>query len=487
MFQQKIVSTPYTTDSADEYFNSIVRELNHGADASFVSTLRALLSQRVGEHTLRIQYSTSRYTANDAANTTLKHLVPFMLGENPLGYNDKLYIHGINGDAPDRNANLKLIKARFSRSFSGFERVQKVTDFFRKSFAVVCYVNPEIRTTVLFIDKITVRKFHAIQSAVFAFLPWYFDPSKSISQDELDLVVSLQDKTEEKYMEILRRMFDKTDIRSEIIKKRLKGFETRGLENAIADIKSRIRSDDDAVDSYLRSIAELTSKRNENLIKLNSLEETKANAPDEVMEYFLCNKNLDLEHVDGGTIEFSIRGQLAYFDEELAKKAINKTSSFIYRSPLSAGVSREDWKMLMTAIFVDQTLHVQLCSTFKLRTDGYVSAIASRDYDKSTYADYMPNPHLWGYHCLGTHAAAIAQCIKDANMVGAIEQCCASNATVNFADGIVMETFINCLRGGNDRANHKCIKLPDGKVVTANEAITWLHAQNQEGEVTESE
>lgn len=487
MFSQKIEHTPFTTGNANEFFENVVREINHGADDSLLSTLRALLPQRIGTNTLRIQYSTSKYSASDVSNTTLKHLAVYMLGENPSEYKDRLYIHGINGEAPDRNANLKLIKARFARTFSGFERVQKVTDFFRKSFEVVCYVNPQSRTTVLFIDKITVRKFHAVQSAIFACLPWYFDPAQGVSQDELDLILSLQEKTEEKYMEILNRMFEKIDIRSSIIRKRLKGFEARGNERRIAELKSNIESDNGSIDSYLRQIAEVVSRRNERMLNLNALIEMTKNSPDEIMEYFLCNKNLDLENTSGSTIEFTVRGQLVYYNEELAKKTINKETSFIYSYNRGAGISNEDWKMLMLAIFVDQVLHIQACGTFKLKTDGYVSAVSGRDYNKTIYADYIPNPHLWGYHCLGTHSAAIAECINEGNMVGAVEQCVASNATINFADSTVMNTFMQCLAGRNDSVNHKCIQLPDGSVVEAKQAIEWLHAQNKEGEATANE
>ena len=484
MFGQKIVNTPFTSGSAHSYFKDTIYERNTGADARFISTLRALLHQRIGDNKIKVQYSSSKFSQREAEATTVSSLVSYMLSEDPCGYSDKIYIHGINGESPDRNANLKRVRERFARSFNGFERVQKVTDFFRKSFPVVCFVNQQKRTTVIFIDKITLRKFHAIQSAVFAFLPWYFNPDEGVTQDELDLIQSLQEKSPDKYNEVINRMFGAIDIRAAIIRRGLKGFEASYDRITIENLESEIANDNGYIERYLRDIATRSKSVRDKMFRVSTLKERISGTKDELMEYFIHNKNLDLVSVNDSSVTFMVKGQLLYFDEENAKRCINNGRSFIYSYNAGADISNEDYKALMTAIFVDQTLHINVIGEFKLSLEDGVSAIAHFSIDNNTYANYTPNPHLYHFHCLGGNEKIIAEIIRSGNTIGAVEQCCASNSSLNFSDSTVMGRFMYTLCGGNG-INVNCIELPTGEVTTPKGAIEWLKKQGTEETASE--
>ena len=484
MFGQKVVDTPFTSDNARDYFKEIIFEANTGADASFISTLRALLHQRIGNNKIKVQYSSSKYTQKDAESTTIGNFVKYMLSENPCEVRDKIYVHGINGEAPDRNANLRRIREKFVRSFSGFERVQKVTDFFRKSFPVVCFVNPKARTTVLFIDKVTLRKFHAIQSAVFAFLPWYFNPDEGVTQDELDLIQSLQEKTPDKYNEVISRMFSKIDIRSALIRRELKGFEADYDKRTIERLESENRSDNDYINRYISDIAARSKHVQDRLFRISTLRDRINNTEDELMEYFIHNKNLDIISVRDSSIKFMVRGQLLYFDEENAKRCIKNRRSFIYEYTSRYEVSNDDFQTLMTAIFVDQILHVNVISKFALSLTEGVSPISGFNVDDEVYANYTPNPHIYHFRCLGGNEKLIAENIREGNTIGAIEQCCASNSSLNFSDSTVMGRFMAALCGAIS-VNNQCIELPTGEVTTPKGAILWLKKQRTEETTSE--
>lgn len=485
MFQQKIDQTPFTVGNVNDFFSETIRELNGGADKTMISTLRALLYQRIGSDTLSVQYTSSRYSGTDIATTTAKDLVSYMLNENPSRSHNKLFIHGINGESVDRNACFKLIKQRFTRAFSGFERVQKVTDFFRKSFVVVCYVNPTSKTTVIFIDKITVRKFHAIQSAAFAFLPWYFDPTQGVTKHEMDLVQSLQEKTPDKYNETLAHIISAIDIRGTLIRRNLEGFERRYDERQISILENEIETDNNSINRYLRDLASKTRSVQDKMLRVNALKERRDNTESEVMEYFLRNKNLDFIKLRDEEVTFNCRGQLIYFNEELAKRCIDRNTSFVYEH-MSGNLTKAGIKKLMSAIFVEQELFINVCGTFTLDLTAGVSALSGQSYDSAIYGDYTPNPHLYHFGCLGENSGLIAQHIRDGNLIGAIEQCCAATCSLNFNDGAVMGRFMNTLFGGG-RLNNKCIQLPTGDVVKPEEAIEWLNKREQEEATNEQE
>ena len=486
MFGQKVVGTPFTNSSASDFFRNVIYERNSGADDSFITTLRALLYQRIGDNKIKVSYSSSKYSKNEAENSTVGQLVRYMLSEDPREAKDKIYVHGINGESPDRNANLKRIKERFVRSFSGFERVQKVTDFFRKSFPVVCFVNPITRTTVLFIDKITLRKFHAIQSAAFAFLPWYFNPENGVTQDELDLIQSLQEKTPDKYNEVINRMFSAIDIRSALIKRGLKGFEANYDRRAIDRLESENRNDNDYINRYMRDIATRSKNVRDRMFRITALSERINNTQDELMEYFIHNKNLDMVSVRDSVVTFMIRGQILYFDEENAKRCIKNKRSFIYEYNSGSSITDQDYQLLMTAIFVEQTLRINVISQFALSLENGVSPVSHFGVDDGVYSDFTVNPHIYHFGCLGGNEKVIAENIREGNTIGAIEQCCASNSSLNFSDSTVMRRFMATLCGANS-INNKCIQLPTGEVTTPKGAIEWLKQQGTEETTSEQE
>lgn len=484
MFSQKINDSPFTTGDANGFFKGRIDQFNSGADQSLLSTLRALLYKRIKSDTIFVKYSRSAFSKGDVEGVNIETLTRYTISGELPEVSNMLFVHNVDGVAVDRNATLKLFREEFVNYYGvhGFERVQKVTDFFRRSFEVMCFVNPKTKTSVLIVDRLTMRKLHAVQAAVFAFLPWYFDPEGGISEDEKDLIQSLREKTPDKYNEVLKRMFAKCDIRAEIIKTKLTGFEERYMEREIERLQSFVNDRNAKIDSMIRSIAEYSNDINVNLVALSSLKEEVDNPRNEVMDYFLHNKNLILIEVHGSQLTFGVKTKLSYFDEEFARKIIDKPQSVIYRYVGAGGIDRDAYAGLMRAIFLDQTLKINMCAKFKIQIGGEIIAVDGALYPESEYAGYTPNPHLHHYGCLGNNRAHIAQCLKNNNIIGAIEQCCAAASGLNLTDSTVIEHFMKTLCTNRARINHCCIELPDGNVVTPKEAIAWLNSHTVQGE-----
>ena len=482
MFSQKIESSPFTSGEASFFFGEVVYEINSGSDKSFLSTLRAMLYQHLREakHTIGIKYSRSSYSKEDVGGVSISRLVSYMISGNITDASDTIFIHNVDGAAPDRNETMKIIQDKFLPYYSdyGFERIQKVTDVFRKSFKVICFVNPSKRTVILVVDRLTMRKMHAIQAAIFAYLPWYFDPKQNVTEDEMALIYALQEKTPDKYIEVINRMFSKHDIRTEIIKSKLSGFESEYEKREIRSIQSDINDYNSAIDNALNNISEYTKLLSTKQLILAALMEKVDNPTNEVMEYFLHNKNLILQEVSGTTIRFAVKTYLAYFDAEYAKKVINNENSTIYAHIGGSGISREDYKALMEAIFVDQTMRIKMCATFKVTLGGSFEALAGCTYPSEEFGQCTPNPHLHHHHCLGNNRREIALCLKNNNFIGAIEQCCAAASDLNLTDGIVLGDFMYSLCGHRTGININCIELPDGTIVKPKAAIAWLKQQN---------
>ena len=489
MFRQVLSKTPLFNEITNDYFSNIRGECFQN-DASFVSTLRALVAPRMGDgDKIGLIFRTLDYSKDQVKRNSLNDLLYAKDIDFRYLNTGIICICNLTRNSEDNAAMIQKVKENFTKDFPAWMSIDKVEAFFRKTFSVCCFINPETKNVVLFVDSMDIRKCHYLQCGILAFLPWYFDPEKGVSEQEMELIKSLREKTSEKYERCIAEIASKYNFRELRIKKLLTGFETkyeeaevRRVENTIDDLIRKINDYNDAIGDYLRQKADYEIRRAGLQKKIAEGSESS-----EIMEYFLCNKNLVLENISDTTMTFSTIGYITYYDEEEAENVIYNHDSYVYR-PNGRGcnniIPAEDMEMLMKAIFLDQTLKMRFCSSYSFNLRGNVRANERHDYSSIEFRECTPNTHIDRYHCMGNYERVINEMLMEHNYIGAIEQCMASTVSLNFSDGCVMEEFMRRMYGISDYSvNIRCIELPDGKVVEPKEAIEYLKSQNtQEGE-----
>lgn len=489
MFRPTINSTPLTSQTANTFFRNIGGESFHN-DVTFISTLRALVASRVSEgESVFVAFRNTSYSKNTIEDNPSHAVLNAMY--DPRDYGEgSIIIHSFEGNASDNLASFKIIEREFASHNSGFERIVKVTEFFRKTFYSLCYVNPAERKGVIFVDHLNIRRMHYLQCAIFAFLPWYFDPNAGVTEDEMDLIQSLRETTPERYMAAISKIASAYDFRGMHIRNSLKGFETIYEKHQCDSLRSSIQSYIRKIRDYNDQIANVLRNKNDAEIRLMGLEEKIARLEgedSEIMEYFLCNTKLDLEYVNGSELTFVVKDYLMYFDEDMAKTIIDNNNSYVYRH--SRSFDREDVKKLMYAIFIDQVLKLRFCCAYTIRLGERVTGM--RDYSYNESCDtYIPNPHIDRFSCLGNYERTMNERLMDNDAIGAIEQCISSCKSLNFSDSTVMEVFMDRMCSRDGYRHNKCIELPDGNIVDMKGAIEWMKEQEraaQEAEAPEEE
>ena len=489
MFRQVLTKTPLVNEIANDYFTNI-RGREFQGDVSFVSTLRALVAPRMSDDdNITVWFTSSNCTKERIESNSVRDLLDSAGVDLDYLNTGDIYVHNLTRNSEDNAVMMQKVKEKLTKEFPSWKRVEKVEIFFRKIFSVCCFINPERKNVILFVDSMDIRKYHYLQCSILAFLPWYFDPKKGVSEQEMALIKSLREKTSEKYERCIAEIASKYNFRELRIKKLLTGFETkyeeaevRRVENTIDDLIRKINDYNDAIGDYLRQKADYEIRRAGLQKKIAEGSESS-----EIMEYFLCNKNLVLENISDTTMTFSTIGYITYYDEEEAENVIYNHDSYVYR-PNGRGcnniIPAEDMEMLMKAIFLDQTLKMRFCSSYSFNLRGNVRANERHDYSSIEFRECTPNTHIDRYHCMGNYERVINEMLMEHNYIGAIEQCMASTVSLNFSDGCVMEEFMRRMYGISDYSvNIRCIELPDGKVVEPKEAIEYLKSQNtQEGE-----
>jgi hypothetical protein len=500
MFGKMISQTPMTTPEAEGYFGHRIWGTILNGDNTFVSTLRALINPRIPEgDTLCFTYSRSSWDKSSLENISPRDAMSSITCDFAVNAENNIHLHNFcNMDGGESNrAWMDIFEQKFESVYEGWHRVEKVTAFYRNVFHSLCFINPDIKSTIIFADLSTMstpmdmRRMHYLQCGIFAFLPWYFDPSQGVSALEKELVNSLREKTEEHYLQCLAKIAEAYDFRTARIKTLLSGFETR-YERIRAD---QIRNNIDSVIRHLHDLDQqyadyLKQKRDyeANLIGLE-MKISSGSEESEIMDYFLTNRLLLLKDVSNSRMEFVVRAPLDFVDEEIAERYIDNNGSYFYRYASNTGpFTRENLRMLFTELFMTNRLKMQFCAAYRFRLEGSVEALGHYGDYGVDCADYTPNPHIDQYRCLGNYQRIINERLNEQDYIGALEQCIASCKSLNLADSAVMEELIRRIVGRSDNnVNMKCIVLPDGKIVKPEKAIEWLLNEKQEKEAAEAQ
>lgn len=486
MFKSVITTTPLTTDVANGYFENKITGQSWNRDYSFLATLRALLEPRMGDgDSLSLIFGDSSYDEYSLNQTDIGRAIRIITNEY-YNYDGILYIHNFTNPSPAANtAWMEMIKSSFEQRCPGWHLVEKVSTFFRKVFRVLCFINPDKKSTMVFTENMSIREMHYLQCGIFPFMPWYFNQEAGVSEIEMELTKSLREKTSEKYEDCIARIAEKYDFKTARIRQLLAGFESRYERIQCDNVRNQIERANAELDALQERIGDWLKEKRDYEIKLLGLETkiAQSDGDSEIMEYFLCNKHVSLESVSDSTMRFVVCDYLTYFDEDMAKRIIDNQTSYVYRPNGRACnniIPAEDMKMLMEAIFIDEKLRIRFCAAYEFQLEGSTRALGGYHYS-SDYREYMPNTHIDRYRCLGSYGSAMNRCLRDHNYIGAIEQCIASCKSLNFGDSAVMQEFMRVLYGISDYGtNNRCIELPDGSVVKPKEAIEYLKKEAEE-------
>lgn len=484
MFRSTISSTPLTSDIANDFFQNIVGDCYNG-DVSFVATLRALVAPRMQEgDVLRLLITRGSYSVSQISRTPTRNMVKHICDHLTSAADGAISIYSFSSpDQADNYACLELMKSEFCRVYGGWHRLDKITEFFRKTFYVLCFVHPETKRVAIFTDNINNRLFHYLQCSIFAFLPWYFDPKKGVSEDEMALIQSLREKTSDKYEDCIVKIAKQYNFRDAKIRKLLAGFESKYERNECERIKSSIQTCLRTITDLNESIAGYLRSKRDLEIRLLGLETRIASSQkeSEIMEYFLSNNKLHLISVTDNGMTFAVKDYLTFFDEDMAMSVIKNHDSYIYK-PNGRGcnnyIKEEDMELFMTAV-VEQKLKIRFCSAYRFIFGESVIGLRRYNYG-AEFRDCTPNPHIDQYACMGEYERTINTLLSDNNYIIALEQCVASCKSLNFGDSPVMQEFMNRLYGLHDDVNIRCVELPDSRVVTPKEAIEYLKSEGRE-------
>ena len=491
MFKKVITTTPFYDSDSNDFFNNKIwigrRHSLFTDDKTFISTLRALIYPRMKEaDSLSFRgttYESSFYgeSASERDNKSVMQSLVFTPST------DEIQIKNFVCSQEDGELWIGFAKKYFRKAYPSFTEVEKVSEFFKKSFPALCFVDTNNRSVMLFVANLTVAKLHYLQCGIFAFLPWYFDAQEGVSAEEMSLINSLREKDESVYKNVLSEMAKKYDFKTLRLKRLLDGFEYAVENDMIENTEYEIRQYNARMENIQTELMSILVKKEELEAKIlgvrQKIAERKSSGSDgsDIIDYFATNKKLVLFDCEDGRITFGVKDYVTYFDEDLAVKYITNKSSFLYSFD---SFSIENQQKLLKAVFIDKEIKFRVCAAYRISARDGVRPLTYYSFDHN-FDGYTPNVHIDRYACMGNNIPIVEQCLIKHDYIGAIDQCIASAKSLNFADSTVMRQTMCRINGRDTEHNsEKCFELPDGRVVTPKEAIIYLR-KKEKGEVNE--
>lgn len=467
MFTDIISSTPFVSDDANYLFKDKIPHVAVMSDVSLVSTMRAIIAPRMAEG----EHLNINTIAFPGVYTDLNSIISSDYTDTSDYF---LLVNLSNTDTSKREYAFECVKENFVAERAGYEELEMVEGFFAKSFPMLCFINRERKTSIVFVQRLDLRKLHYLQTALFVMMPWYHGPRESVSDNELALIKSLKEKTPGEYIKCLNELIKNYDIRGARIRRLMTGFETRAEEERAQRVEEDIAVQNRYIREYDGYIATALKQKNELLITLMGLKEKISemkHTGSDLMGYLLRNKRISLCDTYGSTVTFIASDYISFFDEDMVERCIGNRRSYVYYEAPD-NESGEKMAKLLRKIFLEGELKLKVCAAYQMTAGKRVQGISGFGFD-SSYDNCMPNPHIQHYACLGNYERILNRLIGESDYIGVVDQCIASVKSLNWGDSTVMSKFMRAMY----RDDFRCIELPNGTMCYPSEAIEWINEQ----------
>ena len=462
MFTKEISSTTLTNDIAERLFDNITAS-SYGPDCSFAATLRAVLHGRL--------------PVDESLNLALIPLKPYLTTADVITEEIRRYDMGHSYTVyivyPQyKNAGLQMLES--VRSYMGdgkryFDTCAPREDlrlFYIKMLNGLFYTNDH--SALIFLDHLDTRRFHALQMMIPRYLPCLFDGAP-LSAAETALLKSLGLKTSAEYERLIEQFAQQLDMRSEIIRTRLKGFETSFERERMQAVSHDIEVHQHEYTMHMDNLRRTSNAIQDLQITLAGLQcRIDSDSGDsELMEYFLCNKNLSIMRVQGTELEFVVHGYADMYDEEAVETYAGNHGSYLY-SHIN-GIPKEAMERFYRAVFIERTYKLRLCAAYKADMRNSLKPMREYIFPPESFS-YIPNPHIQRHGCIGGFGSRFMEYMSRRDYVGAIDQAAVSARNLNFHDSGVIMNFVTLL----SKTTVQCVEDADGNLMTPRAAIEKL-------------
>lgn len=484
MFKDIISTTALTSETANRCFKDRVTGDHFRGDHSVLATARALFDSRLKEGE-QIKISSREVWGVDQSFCNNIKDVAKNLQRGEL----VIWNVGVRGD----DVGKWVDRAKTALNETGLYELEALEKWFAQSASTHALVysdqpyDPKIpkspvsnAKTILILENVSIRYWHLIAALLPRLLgDWFQEKPRTAKETELCLAFNgdSADKVQELFDEIAKQY----DFRSAEIKALLNDFESQYTRQEARRFQEKADNAENRIRELMRQIGQEQKTKEQALATLWGYQEKiKQGSGSNTMEYFLANQNLYLQSANGDVLDFYATAWLTNWDPEQADVTFaKKHCSSWYEGSQKNGVKDEDALLLFKAIFLGETVKVQLWSHYKLYLRGDDPMQFGGNAKLPAFKQMLPNPHHFYYQCGGSNRTYVAQRIMDGDIVGAIAQCVSATGGLNLIEQVSYSHFVHDLFSSKE----KVVYVNETKTyMTAKEAIKYLKKTQEKKE-----
>lgn len=349
----------------------------------------------------------------------------------------------------------------------------------------VVFTHEESNAAFIFSPTDNLAVYHLCCAFTYTLLPKVFK-DKPLSADELEIVKALSHKTPDMFVQFCSKalMPLKEDLMKAELTMCFRGFREAKVNAAKQEVEAIRAYSEQILNQYRAKIDELNNAivLYEGLKVVNS--DGNNEQEQEAIDYLVSCPRLHNIRYRDGELDFDIDTYLTNIDVMKFRTAVNRNDIYdSYRlSEDNPFYNRENRKLLLNALFnnTNPELSVRMRGHVVLYIKrNFMDAPRGESFDETNpaLANCLTNPHFRYHGCPGQNRSQIVECLKQADIVSAIECSIASTGSVNIGEtDITFRPFVQEIL----TTNKKIIHRNDGVDMTTAEALLWLTKKNKE-------
>ncbi|MBP5423892.1 MAG: hypothetical protein J6Y78_15780 [Paludibacteraceae bacterium] len=376
-------------------------------------------------------------------------------------------------------------KEAVAAQLSDFQEKKSISLFVENKMGFQCQVfyHEHMNAVGIFVNTADMRLYHVMLSFMSLYFPSLF-ADKPLTEDDYALIKSLSKKEKTDFFACIKKMTK--DYSLEFRRVQLGSFMKQLHEAKIKNACNEVDLQRRQINTIERQLNDAVSALKNLIVIYEGMKATEQyDAPEEEMvEYIAENRSIHNLRFRNGNLYFSVSTLLNNYNTDAWTTFSNRGHIYDgnYDCRLTGAFANEkNRKILLDSIFSENPdLMIRMAGNYCLNFNNCsVSTDDCYDYVSADpmYTQYIPNPHLKRFACLGGYKDKVMRALRERNYIGAIELCIASAGSVNLDE--TTQTFRPFL-GWVLTSNEKVLVTKDGKEFTPEEALVWLVDKEKE-------
>ena len=238
------------------------------------------------------------------------------------------------------------------------------------------------------------------------------------------------------------------------------------LRQSEGTAKEAVRFCAETKEAALTSYLTACEKLKEAQIRLNGIICGQKHSSEELSQYLTEHNNIEITAVNRSGFNVTIQGYLTIVDAEITQRYCENENSFFFtRTVTNESFNDENKKKLIMRLWGPEAMfRLKTMGLFEI-TDRGVCALSHRR-NPDGYEEFIQNPHLYNFGCLGDNEPYIIEAIRNGDVQRALDMLTAAVSSMNIVESPTVTALLNQLF----TENRKCIEY-NGKLLTPKEAL----------------